>query len=89
MNTQIKNVKATLSCGCKVVEAGFDTGFTKVVYDNIEYCRKHKAAPDMYEALKTVLSQLKLVSKGTFELPSDAEAIKQAEQSLSKADEVL
>ena len=33
-------------CGCKVVSL-FLTGNT------IEYCPKHKAAPDLYEALKS------------------------------------
>lgn len=32
-------------CGCKVVSSF-------LVGNEIEYCPKHKAAPDMYEALK-------------------------------------
>jgi len=38
------------------------------------------------KALEDVLTRLKLVSEGTFELPADAEAIEQAEQALVKAE---
>ena len=79
-NKQIKRTKVKLACGCKLIEVGHEAGKTKVVYDSIEYCPKHKAAPDMYEALK---ASLKLINDVTSGGSKTKKLIKQA---LSKAD---
>jgi len=54
---QVRNVKVTFPCGCKIVEKGHDTGKAQALYDDIEYCPKHEAAQDMYEALKAIIDE--------------------------------
>jgi hypothetical protein len=44
------NYTKELTCGCLITISGFE--------GNIIYCSKHKAAPDMYEALGLALKDL-------------------------------
>lgn len=48
--------------------------------------KQHEAKPKLYEALKAITFRLKLRSEGSFELPTDTPAIKQAEQALAEAE---
>ena len=48
----IKTTMAVMECGCRVVETQEYIVGEEIKKDMlIEYCPKHKAAPDMYEAL--------------------------------------
>ena len=54
------NYTRHFECGCKVVVIG---ELTNAV---INYCPKHKAAPDMYGALKEMLDNMTWSSRETF-----------------------
>ena len=69
----------TLDCGCEVIVATNGSVM-------LTYCPLHKSAPDLYEALEAITSRLKLRSVGSFELPADGKAIKQAELALAKVE---
>lgn len=51
-NIQVKNTLVTLPCGCRITVVGYLTPKERILYNDIEYCPKHKAAPKLYEALK-------------------------------------
>ncbi len=70
MNYTIK----ALPCGCRIKrEHG-------IIY--LEYCPKHAAAPDMYEALKAIISA---VEKGK-SVSAFVPALKAAKEALAKAE---
>jgi len=46
-------------CGCKITSENN--------YPSIEYCPKHKVAPDLYEALKKVVKRGVVYEGGGFE----------------------
>ncbi len=77
------NYKRILKCGCEV-----EFRYNDVIKDaaKIVYCPKHKAAPELYEALKIAESALNLYS-GLH--PSDKILSKQceiADKALAKAE---
>jgi len=47
----MEHVIGQRDCGCKIIQEGD-------VWVRIEYCPKHKAAPDMYKALKAAHREL-------------------------------
>lgn len=49
-----RKILTTKDCGCQVLELEERQGKSGIYY-SIEYCAKHKAAPDMYHALNIVL----------------------------------
>ena len=86
-----KSIVNDYACGCKI---RYDRG---VVY-YIDYCPKHKAAPDMYEALKGFLynfMQMRKLNPTAFNMlnPNEKKAwiimrdsAAKAEKALSKAE---
>ena len=66
MNTEQPATQTELTCGCSAVR--FVDGIT-----GIKYCTKHKAAPDMYEALIALCSALMFLKGDLRKILGDTE----------------
>lgn len=66
------------ACGCQIRQIGDNPD----LFCRIEYCPKHDAAPDMHEALKTLLRDYSINPNSNIFY----EACRKARQALAKAE---
>ena len=71
------------ACGCQIRETSRPNKRGVVLATIIEYCPKHKAATEMYEALKAITE---LAPRDKLRLPYAIEVVEIADKALARAE---